>query len=152
MSVSEIKHYRRSFRRTLETAKKSIRQKEAVHEQQRTLKGAENAATPIGSVNAIVHKRRKFRGNPRRRSDGQTQRRQPPTGEKCGRCGRECHPRDKCPAKDAQCHNCKCVGHYSAMCRQKTISTIKEDHPDSAFLDILCNSNTLVGVDLRGLH
>ena len=95
---------------TLDTAKKTIRQKEAVHEQQQSLKGAENAATP--SVNAIVHKRPNFRGNPCRRSDGQTQRRQPPTGEKCGPCGRERHSRDKCPAKDAQCHSCKRVGHY----------------------------------------
>ena len=121
---------------TLDTAKKTICQKEAVHEQQQSLKGAENAATP--SVNAIVHKRPNFRGNPRSRSDGQTQRRQPPTGEKCGRCGRERHSRDKCPAKDAKCHSCKRVGHYSTMCRQKTVSTI-EEYPDSAFLDTLCN-------------
>lgn len=130
---------------TLETAKKTIRQKEAVHEQQQTLKGTGNAATPIDSVNgASVQKRPKFRGNPRRRSDGQAPRKQQQTGEKCGRCGRERHSRDKCPAKDAQCHNCKRVGHYSAMCRQKTVSTIEEDHSDSAFLDTLCNDNTSV--------
>ena len=28
------------------------------------------------------------------------------------------------------------------MCRQKTVSTI-EDHPDSAFLDTLCNNTTM---------
>ena len=105
---------------TLETAKKSVRQREAVREQQQTLKGVENPASP---VNAIGNKRPNFRGNPRRRNEGQTQRNLP-TSEKCGRCGRERHPRDKCPAKDAQCHKCKRTGHYSAMCRQKAVSLI----------------------------
>ena len=126
---------------TLEKAKKSIRQREAVHEQQQTLKGAENAATPTGSVNAIINKRPQFRRNPRRRSDGQKPAKQPSTGEKCGRCGRERHSRDKCPAKDAQCHNCRRTGHYSAMCRQKSVSMIEQD---SAFLDTVCNDNKSV--------
>ena len=39
----------------LEIAKTANRQKEAVREQQQTLKGAENTATPIRSVNVIVN-------------------------------------------------------------------------------------------------
>ena len=120
---------------TLEIAKTAICQKEAVCEQQQTLKGAENTATPIGSVNAIINQRPKFRGNPRRRSNRDIPRKQPSTGEKCGCCGKERLSRAKCPAKEAQCHNCRSIGHCSTMCCQKTVSTIEQDHPDSAFLD-----------------
>ena len=38
---------------TLEMVKTAIQQKEAVCEQQQTLKGTENAANPIGSIDAI---------------------------------------------------------------------------------------------------
>ena len=47
---------------TLETVKKSIRQREAVRKQQQTLKRAENPASPVGSVSAIGNKRPNFRG------------------------------------------------------------------------------------------
>ena len=127
-------------RLTLETAKTAIRQKEAVREQQHTLKGAEKAASPFGNVDAIGSKRPKARVNPRHRSEGQTPRK-PQATEKCGRCGRERHPREKCPARDAQCHNCQRRGHYSTMCRQKTVATVQRDDPDTAFLDTLSNDS-----------
>ena len=41
---------------TPETAKAEIRQREAVREQQQTLKGAESAANPVDSVSAIGNK------------------------------------------------------------------------------------------------
>ena len=108
---------------TLKKAKTKIQQKEAVREQQQTLKGADSATSPIGSVDAIGNKCLRARGNPRHRSEGQIPRK-PTNGEMCGRCGRERHSRDKCPAKDVQCHNCKRTGHYSAMCHQKTVSSM----------------------------
>ena len=66
----------------------------------------------------------------------------------CTRCGREAHPREKCPAINAECHRCKRKGHYGAMCRSKTIAssvhtcttTIPQDE-DIAFLDNLSPSN-----------
>ena len=51
---------------TLESAKTSIRQKEAVREQQQTLKGAANATSP-SSVEAIGSKRPKVRSHPHRK-------------------------------------------------------------------------------------
>ena len=98
---------------TLESAKKSIRQKEAVHEQQQALKGGDKA-TNASSLDAIRPKRQtnpRIRGHRSERRDHprdtQTGTKQPPrnpqTGGKCSRCGRERHPREKCPARDAQC-------------------------------------------------
>ena len=125
---------------TLESAKTSIRQKEAVHKQQQLLKGEESASNS-SNVEAIGN--RKTRGNPhpRRRSGNPAQGKPKAAGEKCGRCGRERHPREKCPAKDAQCHSCGRKGHYSAMCRQKAVSTVQEDDVDTAFLDTLSENN-----------
>ena len=131
---------------TLETAKTTIRQKEAVREQQQTLKGAESTASPAGNVDAIDDRRPKPRRNPRRRTDGHTPRKPQQSGEKCGRCGRERHPRDKCPAKDARCHICKRTGHFSAVCRQKSINTVERDDLDSAFLDTLSDVDMSVWI------
>ena len=66
------------------------------------------------------------------------------TSDKCGRCGGDRHPRTKCPANDAQCHNCKMKGYYSTVCHNKSVSTIEEDPTNSAFLDTLGDKNERV--------
>ena len=134
---------------TLESAKKLIRQREAVHEQQRALKGGDSSVDAIrpqrpAHSNPRNASRHHNRGNADDRRDharstrGHTQfkQRYSHPGGKCGRCGGEQHPRDKCPARDAQCHNCQRRGHFSTQCRRKTVSTLQEgDTVDSAFLD-----------------
>jgi len=128
---------------TLESAKKAIRQREAVREQQQTLKHGDS--TTNGSSVENVRFKQQARGN--RYGRGQRRDRvrnsQPkpsthaPSTAKCGRCGGEQHPRAKCPAKEAECHNCKIKGHFSAVCRKKTVSTVEADPTNSAFLDTL---------------
>jgi hypothetical protein len=134
---------------TLEKAKTSIRQREAVHEQQKALKSEEKSASD-GSLDAFHSKQqthpRGYRGRRNERRDharntpmGARQPLRDPMAEaKCGRCGREQHPRAQlqCPARDAQCHSCSKKGHYSAQCRQRTVSAVLDgDTLDSAFLD-----------------
>ena len=130
---------------TLESAKKAIRQREAVHEQQRALRGGDS------QVDAIHPRRSRTTDANRKRGRGKFAEHRNPgnpsntpskasthDGAKCGRCGRERHPREKCPAKDAKCHNCQKVGHYSALCRRRTVSTLQEgDTIEAAFLDTL---------------
>ena len=60
----------------------------------------------------------------------------------CTHCGREPHPREKCPARDAICHCCNKKGHWGAVCRSKTVAASVEAKPtagaspiDVAFLD-----------------
>lgn len=81
---------------TLQKAKTKVRQREAVGEQQRELKGDPTSLAAIGA-------RRHTRG---KRPTGPPQRSSNPKGrtKKCMRCGNEPHPREKCPAKDATCH------------------------------------------------
>ena len=116
---------------TLDKAKKIIRQREAVHQQQCLLKGAEPQ-----SIKALQHG--SYRGNWRQ---GKTKSKGPPfTGKKCTRCGKGAHPHDKCPAKDAECHCCKKKGHYGNMCFSKTTADAVEaaaESMDTAFLDTL---------------
>ena len=98
---------------SLENAKEMVRQSEAVHEQQQELKGSKE----FSSVNELASRRGKY----------------PATGRKynfrtlkaCSRCGRGPHPREKCPAIDAECHNCKKRGHFSSQCFSKRISEVE---------------------------
>ena len=39
---------------------------------------------------------------------------------KCFFCGYGRHPREKCPARDAECKNCGKIGHYSRACKSKS--------------------------------
>ena len=92
---------------TLETAKKAIRQREAVHEQQKILKGNDKSTADC-SLDAMQHRQQGNRHNRGQRRDRTRephphagQRRATNTrngnkntrnGEKCGRCGGNQHP------------------------------------------------------------
>ena len=125
----------------LETAKKSIHQREAVHEQQQALKGASERAPsnletirpqPNSTDRRNRREQRSSRDFGRYRSTPTTKGRE----KQCSRCGRGQHPRDKCPAKEAKCHKCQRKGHYSSQCYSKMVSTLEDDRTlDTAFLD-----------------
>ena len=126
---------------TLETVKKSIRHREAVHEQQQALKGASerapsNRETIRPQPNSTDRRNRREQRSSRDfgiyRSTPATKGRE----KQCSRCGRGQHPRDNCPAKEAKCHKCQRKGHYSSQCYSKTVSTLEDDRTlDTAFLD-----------------
>jgi len=125
---------------TLESAKKTLRQSEAIHDQQQVLKGA-TEPTNLGAIRPQckwADRRDQLRGGrgPNRPKAG--------TEPKlCTRCGRGPHPRDKCPAKDAKCHNCQSKGHYSAQCLAKSVANLHDEGTlDTAFLDSVTNGQT----------
>ena len=102
---------------TLESAKKAICQKEAVHGHQQILREGETRSNPI-RLDAV-------RGEDQRRRQPVTRRKRdkhPPTkGKKhCTRCGGDPHQRESCPASDATCHRCKKKGHFSSQCFSKS--------------------------------
>jgi len=80
---------------TLERAKTLVRQQEAVSDQQRALKGE---LTWPGSPSQATRPRR-----------NQSLRR-------CYRCGRTPHPKETCPAGNAQCYLCNRIGHFRSQC------------------------------------
>ena len=105
---------------TLDKAKKLIRQREAVQQQQGILKGSNETLETI---------------NARSKAKSRTQRRlvpldQPVTRQPvqkaklCRHCGKSSHPHQSCPAKDATCFRCNRKGHYGSQCLSKTVAEI----------------------------
>ena len=115
---------------TLEKAKKKIRQQEAIGEQQQlNATVAENPRADVGSRTrkpfASAHPSiERRRGTPPRQTCMRI------------RCGRDSHPRERCPAKDVICHRCQRKGHFSSQCLSKArVSELKQDLSlDTAFL------------------
>ena len=140
---------------TLEKAKKVIRQQEAVHQQQETLKGSSVSKGDLDEA--------RFGGRYRGKS-GHGTREPGPSGreshkrcnkKRCTRCGKEQHPREKCPAKDSICHKCNRKGHYAAQCYAKTVSEVQRGNQlDTAFLDTMSSdqANTwMTTINLDGV-
>ena len=104
-----------------------------MHKQQQSLKGDVEASG--ADLDIITRKKQNQHRRQHRdfaqagaKTTGQPNHPNTCTRNKCGRCNREKHPRDKCPAREAQCHNCQRKGHYSAMCYHRAqISTVSEE-------------------------
>ena len=115
---------------TLEKAKIAIRQREAVKEQAKTLKGSKENPVLIESL----HQRSGQAGGSaggagrqwqQRRSRGYTAKRGKhlhASNKRCGRWGKGHGKEETCPAKDATCHKCHLKGHYSAQCFSKRVA------------------------------
>ena len=123
---------------TLEKAKTTIHQQEAVKEQQSILSGSEGPkvdairqGTEQGRSCDRRDSQQRRSSRPPKPSGGRWKERQPPT-QQCTRCGKEPHTRNQCPAKDAICHRCQKKGHYSTQCRSKNVD---ESGLETAFLD-----------------
>lgn len=47
--------------------------------------------------------------------------------DKCSYCGRDCHERKVCPARNSACKACGIVGHFAYVCRRKPrIAAVQE--------------------------
>ena len=91
---------------TLDQAVHISRQAEERKESQHLIRGESSA------VNAVGHphpRERHFSFTPQRR---------------CGYCGKEFHPRHKCPAREVTCSSCHTKGHYQAVCRSANATNI----------------------------
>ena len=130
---------------TLEKAKKAVRQKEAVRGEQSVL-NSNPTSSPIDAVKSgssqgrsqILQAPRWSR--PQRRCSGQPQQSTKP----CTRCGKGPHSRDKCPARESECHKCHRKGHYSSQCMSKTVAPLiaQTVSNDTDYLDAIgdCDS------------
>ena len=84
---------------TLEKAKRRIRQKEVVGKQWKELKASTEGTT---SLEELLFCRMPKKGQHLHKNH--TSSKATPTMKTCTCCGKELHPRDKCPTKDASCH------------------------------------------------
>ena len=98
----------------LEKAKKAIRQRESVQQQQLQLQDASSTA-----LEAIQPRNRRKQQQQGLRNRNRCGRGLADNSKHCTRCGKEPHSRDKCPAKDAICNRCQKKGHYGAQCLTK---------------------------------
>ena len=131
---------------TLEKAKTLVRQREAVHEQQILLKHGQKDDKSIDFLRQGVPS--KGKAPPRNRSQAPA-RKPRQTQSKCSRCGKGPHTRQQSPARDAECHNCKRKGHYSAQCFHKAVAEVTippesdvTDYYDVAYLNPVSSGQT----------
>ena len=132
---------------TLEAAKKTVRQREAVREHQVQLKsGFQEDGLPaveaVGYRGAGVHSQ-KF--NKRHKPINKPTKSPPSTRNKCTRCGRGPHLRQHCPAREATCHRCKKKGHFKSQCFSNA-AEVAEENPtevgDASFLDAVSHESS----------
>ena len=95
---------------TLDKAKKLVRQREAVKEQQSLLQKDESALDYVKQ----------------KPGTGYTKGRE----STCTKCGKR-HARQACPARDATCFKCNRRGHFGKMCFSKTVAMLAEDRPNT---------------------
>ena len=123
---------------TLEKAKKVIRQQEAVHQQQETLKGSSVSKGDLDEARFSGCYRGKSGHGTREPGPSRRESHKRCNKKRCTRCGKEQHPREKCPAKDSICHKCNRKGHYATQCYAKTVSEVQRGNQlDTAFLDTM---------------
>ena len=134
---------------TLEKAVTAARQKEAVKQQQSTVR-SQSASTLAASVDAMQAEHQKQPHT--KHTAGKTE---PSKGKVCGRCGKfPSHKVQQCPAKDVTCHKCGKRGHYQTVCRSRTVGdvttgddvflgTIQEDKSEPWTVTVLVNNKPI---------
>ncbi len=114
---------------TLEKAKKEIRQKEAVCEQQQELQAGVNK--PCNNLDEVKQKpqsRYKIskRGQHYKPQSNGGGARLPKQSQASMRCGKPYHSApNKCPALSSTCFKCHRKGHYGSQCKSKTMAEVE---------------------------
>ena len=143
---------------TLEKAKRVLRQKEAVKEQNLQLQsGIGSQVSPLNAIKSAFPATEKGL-RPDRGHDNSGRSRRPQTythdratlgkteEPKCTCCGKGKHPTvATCPAASAICHRCNRKGHYESQCYSKTKVSTDELTVDIAFLGAVSGNTTLHG-------
>ena len=132
---------------TLEKAKKTVRQKEAVKVQLQLLKG-DTTLPDTPNVDQVTH------NEGTRTTSGAKWHSKGGSKSKCTNCDNNFHPREQCPARNVTCFSCQKAGHFSAQCRShqsKMDLVVEETHLDSAFLGPLGQTSWTVDIAVNGV-
>ena len=109
---------------TLDLAKQIARQAEARAENQPIIRGET-------VVSAVHRSKPHFQTTKGTHRDLQNKPADQRNMHKCGYCGKEPHPKHKCPARSAECAFCKKKGHYKAVCRKRLTQVREVDDHDT---------------------
>lgn len=120
----------------LEKAKRFIRQREAVREQQSKLRNTSEDQPTVQAVTGNRQTRGKWQQKPKRPTQAPKQYQQKVTraSSQCTRCGKS-HAHKPCPAREAPCHKCGKKGHYARVCRTKSVAAVDDDPLEMAYLN-----------------
>ena len=121
---------------TLEKAKKTIRKKEAVSEQNRRLikEGSKSDSIVVEQVKyGAGNEGRKSRGHQRKAGKGtnltlrksQTSQTGANGSRHLGKCGGKDHPQGRCPALGVSCFRCNRKGHFGSQYDSKTVAEME---------------------------
>ncbi len=130
---------------TLEKAKREVRQREAVQEQQGVLDGDR-----VTTVDSVRYHRPSWRSTSKSGNcnkslpTGGTSKPKPNPSNRCQRCGKAPHSKLSCPASQAVCHSCKKKGHFSSVCLSKGISSVvttEHTGTDEYYLNTVTSNN-----------
>ncbi len=141
---------------TVEKAKKTICQREAVQEQSQELGCEKRRSESLGELEKTIAelqtsmnelKKKPYSNNqrgcgpPRFTRQGGANINNTAAAGTCSKCGYEQHQRGgRCPANEATCHRCNRKGHFSSRCFSRIpgpapIAEIDSTLPEAAFLD-----------------
>lgn len=115
---------------TLDSAKRKVRQREAIHEQQTVLRRP-GSIKEEKSLDAL----KRFNKRPQHHVSSSASK------GKCTRCGKSQHERSQCPAREATCYKCSKKGHFASACRsKKAVASLEERSEDLeiAYLNTVC--------------
>lgn len=117
---------------TLEKAVAKVRASENIKKQQGVVR--QDASTDpdkndkVDAVNNYKHKNTGRPGQNRSsKGTGHSNTSRLNSNRNCHRCGKEFHPVEKCPARNAICRKCNKKGHWAAECRRKNIAEVEGD-------------------------
>ena len=115
---------------TLEKAQTIIRQKEAVKDQQETLKSSNRKSGGLCLVQARSGElAESTTGSTGRVSKVQSKQ------ERCPNCGNNHYGRERCPARGVVCYRCQKRGHFSVVCGSKRLDQVERQ--DDLFMDTI---------------
>lgn len=123
----------REYNLTLDKCLDICRAAEAMERQAKELVEKTHASSNETTVNQVqkkkFHKKKSLAGSLPTQSKHPNSKERHSGGElrKCNYCGYNLHPRNKCPARNSDCHSCGVKGHFSRVCRKKHVHCVDED-------------------------
>ena len=103
---------------TLEKATGAAQQHESVRQQQEVVRSGQTSTMVEAAVQSKIPSGKGKTSQPKQQFPSVQNPYNYQQQLMCTRCGKApFHPKHQCPARDAECHKCRKIGHFQSMCR-----------------------------------